>query len=149
VFLWAAGGIYAASVILTRGVPERELSYPSNFLPTWVESFGCLPMNQEEREQTETALHALKIFPRISQMNIGAVRHFARLSYRRDNATRSQPLCPPGDVYAQVSDAMIAQGVFEKPFLFPDDLRVARIIGPRDRRIVDAVARTAFNPSPI
>jgi hypothetical protein len=44
---------------------------------------------------------------------------------------------------------MLSRGMFSRGYLHADQLRLAAALGPRDQRIVDAVARTAFHPFPI
>ena len=116
--------------------------------PRWIAESSCAEMNDEERLQQELALKVFQAFPRISLLSIAAVRHFGQEAYRKVEKVALR-LCPPTDLYPAVTEWALAQGQFSASHLFGDEVRLARALGPRDPRIVEAVARTAFHPGVI
>ena len=102
-------------------------------------------MNDEERAQQDLALKVFAAFPKISTMSIAALRHFSRDQFRQTGKT-SIRLCPPIDLYPAITERALAEDDFSPAYLHADEVRLARALGPRDPRIVDAVARTAFHP---
>jgi hypothetical protein len=58
-------------------------------------------------------------------------------------------VCPPVDLYPAVTAITTDQQVFSAPYLYEDEVNLARALGPRNEQILNSVARTAFNSRPI
>ncbi len=120
--------------------------------PIWVlraKRPPCLEPTSQEVEQAAHALRSFELNRRATPMTIGATSYFSRLRYRRIEGERSREVCPPYDLYPRLAELLVNQNYFGGAYIFKDELGIARMMGPRDPAIVDAVARTAFNPHPI
>jgi hypothetical protein len=124
--------------------PDKDHIEFVSAVPKWIDLRQCTEMNEEERAQQELAVKVLQVFPRISTMNIAALRHFGQDQYR-SLGKDALLLCPPAYLYPAIAELTLAQGDFSSAYLYADDVRLARALGPRDPRIVEAVARTAFS----
>jgi hypothetical protein len=124
-----------------RSLPVEQMAA----VPAWMRSGSCVPMKEAERAQSRLVLQVLEEFPVIEVMHIAAVKHFGRDRYRREGE-KEVLVCPPEELYPRVAELMLSRGVFSRGYLHANELRLAAALGPRDQRIVEAVARTAFHP---
>lgn len=120
--------------------------------PLWSYLGKCRERDEFERHRDAIALEALQTFDarRGERMATAAVAYFANGGYQRvdqEGKRDGEPACPPVHLDKTVADAALRARVFEGPFLYEDPLRLAERLGPRDPKIVDAVARTAFYAS--
>lgn len=105
----------------------------------------CRQPTEIEQRRNRLALEMLKTFRAEDQWSLllaAAVAHFTRpAAAGRDDP----PPCAPRELYDDVAEAAIAAGLFDRKFLTGPEIALARQIGPRDRRIVEAMVRTAFH----
>lgn len=73
------------------------------------------------------------------------MKDFGRDRYRRVG-DKEVLVCAPGELYPRVAELMLSRGIFSRGYLHANELRLAATLGPRDQRIVEAVARTASRP---
>jgi hypothetical protein len=112
-----------------------------------VDEVGLLsPMNETEWAQSRLVLQVLEEFSVTHDtMHIAAVKHFGRDRYRREG-DKEVLVCAPEELHPRLAELMLSRGVFSRGYLHANELRLAAALGPRDQRIVEAVARTAFRP---
>ncbi|HJU77166.1 MAG TPA: hypothetical protein VJ597_04475 [Sphingomicrobium sp.] len=85
-------------------------------------------MNEEVAGRARLVLQVLEDFPVIHVMYIAVL------------------VCAPEELYPRIAELMLSRGVFSRGHLHANELRPAAALGPRDQRIVEAVARTACHP---
>lgn len=121
---------------------------PMAAVPAWMSSGSCVPMNETEWAESRLVLQVMEEFPVVHVMHIAAVKHFGRDRYRREGDTAIR-VCAPEVLYPRLAELMLSRGMFSRGYLHANELRLAAALGPRDQRIVEAVARTAFHAFPI
>lgn len=116
--------------------------------PNWVPLPDCSPLNDDDRARYELALQGLRTFGRLDSPRIAALRYFARPQYRMTGDW--ERLCFPMDLLPELAEVTLQEDFFirGRP-LRGDRLGLARRLGPRDPRIVESVAETAFSPHPV
>jgi hypothetical protein len=115
-------------------------------IPMWIEHHTqCVAPDEHENAQAELALRTFELFPNGGSLPIAATKYFGSRRFRSIGVE----VCPPTDLYPRLVELTVQQGHFSGAHLFEDDLRLARQLGPADPRIVEAVARTAFNAQAI
>lgn len=123
---------------------------PIEVVPKWIGGGRpCTPMNEDERAKELRTLDVLREFPRAHVMHIAAERHFGLERYRKIDDRTTLRLCPPADLDEEIATTTLKQGTFNRSHLFTEELNLARRLGPRDPKIVQGTAGTAFNPHPI
>ncbi len=137
-----------------RRVAEVQANGDRLRAPLWATPFRCVPSTEIERRQDEAMFGVLEDFPYYtwSPASHSAVSYFAHPGTRDEVPSQqklSSPRCARADMFKEISNAALKAGVFDAPFLFEDELALAEQLGPRDPRIVQAVARSAFNDSEI
>lgn len=121
--------------------------------PHWVPRPSCRARTDEEERQAALALQVLGTFDRkFSGLAQAAIRYFSQPASQSTMSLlpgRQPPPCAPVTLYGEVAEIALRTGVFDGNVLGEDALRLAGELGPRDERIVQAVARTAFYGYPI
>lgn len=149
--LVVAAAVSFAAGRYARFAPSVDLSPEfADAAPNWTHLPDCSPPTNEERAKYERALDVLQTFDRRDYLLHVASRYFAQSQYRWAGTSDSERICPPLDLLADVAEVTL-----EKDFFIPGRplrgyrLALARTLGPRDPRIIEAVAETAFFPHPV
>ena len=139
----------ARSYIVSRIFPPRPAEdrfYEER--PRWIQSAKCVEMNAEERAQEQLVVRVLSEFSLHDAMNGVARNHLGYDRYRREN-DKSVRLCPFKEFDDTIAKLALEQRVFNGSYFFDQALRLARRLGPRDEKIINGVATTAFSSKAI
>jgi hypothetical protein len=127
----------------------RKLDIGGGRAPLWaMPQLRCRASTEAEQQQDRLALQVLELFNAdpLNRMRRGAIEHFGSPWQRSRSSLADHGVfpCPPTELYGMLTAIALKAGVFDSPFLFEDELRLAEQLGPRDPRIIDAVGRSAF-----
>ncbi|MBM3527533.1 MAG: hypothetical protein FJX62_05545 [Alphaproteobacteria bacterium] len=118
---------------------------PMEVAPHWLRiASDCDEMNAEERQREELVVQVLRDFRRHATMLVAAKRHLGNDQYRWIDEKTTRRLCLDRRSDDEIAKITLADRTFAGSYLNGDELRLARRLGPRDPKIVEAVAATAF-----
>lgn len=128
---------------------DSDRGYPGT--PLWGEVQSCTPPSGEILERDR------KIARRLTTGNAslggdpeGAVAYFGRPFLRKANPSdfKAPEPCLTLDRIT-LGQGAVKTGIYDHDVLSEEEIAFAQQVGPADRRIVDAVARTAFSMRPV
>lgn len=111
-----------------------------------VENFACIPMTPTQAHRAELALEVLDNFPRSSPIFDGAMNVLGLPTISDD---RAHAHCISEEMKQRVTGATLKSGAWDHGLAGLSDMMLARQLGPRDPKIVEHVAQSAFFSGPI
>lgn len=111
--------------------------------PLWAYDVPCKDPDESVLQRAAVALEALKTFPSPREDEARRAVRFFGFGWTLGR------LCSSDRLFEAVADAATAAGFFDERYLGEPSLWLAQQLGPRNPRIVEALARTAFSETAV